>query len=145
MVPPDARLSDNFWLREFLRSEEHPGLAQQLNPSLEVQARLELLSRSLLQPVRDRWGPWVITSGFRSAALNAAVGGAQGGDHRHGMAADGYPKSAKIARVYRWIVRKNFPYRQCIWYPDRGILHLSINVPGREYRHDHWVQKDSQG
>lgn len=137
----DIRLSKNFRLHEFVVSNDHPGLARLLEPSGYERLCLELLCRSLLQPIRDRWGRYSITSGLRSDELNDAVDGYENSDHLYGIAGDGYPREARIKRVYKWIVRKNLPYRQCIFYPDRGMIHLSMNIPGREYNHEHWTQR----
>ena len=74
----DIALSANFRLGEFLVSEEHKALAAALDPLTGNQVnRLRLLWQSVLQPIRDRWGSYTITSGFRSVRLNEAVRGAK--------------------------------------------------------------------
>lgn len=52
-------------------------------------ARLQFLAEHCLQPARDHFGvPLKINSGFRSAALNKAIGGSPTSFHSIGCAAD---------------------------------------------------------
>lgn len=49
---------------------------------------------NLLDPLREAWNaPLIITSGYRSDALNRAVGGSKTSAHRYGLAADVVPKN----------------------------------------------------
>lgn len=51
------------------------------------------LAENLLDPIREAWGePLIITSGYRSDALNKAVGGSKTSAHRFGLAVDVVPK-----------------------------------------------------
>ncbi len=49
---------------------------------------LHILVAKVLQPLRDKFGPVTINSGYRSPAVNTAVGGSPYSDHCLGMAAD---------------------------------------------------------
>ena len=50
---------------------------------------LEALIDNLLDPIREQWGAAIyVTSGFRSVALNKAVGGVANSHHLGGYAAD---------------------------------------------------------
>jgi len=87
------KLSPSFSLYEFLRSqtaERRPEIQQeQMNPPQAVIENLTYLANTTLQPIRDRLGyPLTITSGYRSLALNAAVGGSKTSQHVFGQAAD---------------------------------------------------------
>ena len=54
----------------------------------------------LLQNIRDHFGaPVVITSGYRTAAHNAAVGGSKSSQHLLGRAADFYVEGVDVATV----------------------------------------------
>lgn len=54
-----------------------------------VFGNLQYLASMCLQPAREHFGrPLRISSGFRSAALNKAVGGSPASFHAHGCAAD---------------------------------------------------------
>lgn len=65
-------LSENFTLEELIRTST--GLDN--TPTEEQIENLRLLCVNVLQPARDALGPIRITSGFRSEAVNAKVGGA---------------------------------------------------------------------
>lgn len=55
---------------------------------------------ALLQKIRDHFGrPVVITSGYRTAAHNAAVGGSKSSQHLLGRAADFYVEGVDVAVV----------------------------------------------
>ena len=54
----------------------------------------------LLQSIRDHFGvPVVITSGYRTAEHNAAVGGSKSSQHLLGRAADFYVEGVPVATV----------------------------------------------
>lgn len=62
------------------------------DPSAEVIANLRRLCAELLEPVREIVGvPLMVTSGYRSPAVNAAVGGSKTSAQVHGHAADLHP------------------------------------------------------
>lgn len=61
--------------------------------SYTIVDNLTNLVESLLDPLREMWGePLIITSGYRSDALNKAVGGSKTSAHRFGLAVDVVPK-----------------------------------------------------
>ncbi|MEM7212941.1 MAG: D-Ala-D-Ala carboxypeptidase family metallohydrolase [Pseudomonadota bacterium] len=94
MMDLSEKLSPNFTLGELLRSDkaEELGLVDhQHNPPADVVDNLRYLCTSTLQPIRDRLGfPIRITSGYRSPAVNQAVGGAATSQHLFGQAADAH-------------------------------------------------------
>ncbi len=78
-----------FSLDELVRSEAAERSGIDNSPDGAAAARLEMLAERLLDPVRELWGgPLAVNSGYRSAALNAAVGGAARSQHLRGEAAD---------------------------------------------------------
>jgi hypothetical protein len=73
---PVLRLSANFVVSEF-----HCKDAQRTPvPAASVPA-LRRLARNVLQPMRDKFGPCTVNSGFRTDAKNAEVGGAKSSQH----------------------------------------------------------------
>jgi len=82
------KLSDHFSLIEFTRSDTAVRRGIDNTPCDEHLANLAKLARKL-EEVRALVGhPVVITSGYRSPALNAAVDGSATSSHCHGLAAD---------------------------------------------------------
>lgn len=62
--------------------------------SYEVVNNLTDLTENLLDPIRETWGkPIIISSGYRSDALNKAVGGSKTSAHRFGLAVDVVPEN----------------------------------------------------
>tara|TARA_R110000803_G_scaffold145396_2_gene211210 strand:+ start:11 stop:466 length:456 start_codon:yes stop_codon:yes gene_type:complete len=82
------KLSTNFSLDELTRSTTATRLCIDNTPSLRVIDGLQSLVDNVLQPVRDRLGPIIISSGYRSPELNKAIGGSTTSDHCKGFAAD---------------------------------------------------------
>lgn len=61
--------------------------------SVTIIDNLTELIENLLDPIREAWNASVIiTSGYRSDALNRAVGGSKTSAHRYGLAVDVVPK-----------------------------------------------------
>lgn len=61
-------------------------------PNAEQEQNLRALCISMLDKIREKYGkPIKVSSGFRSPALNKAVGGASNSQHLTGMAADLVP------------------------------------------------------
>ena len=58
-------------------------------PSAAISGKLQTLIEQLLDPIRAAWGgPIAVNSGYRSPALNRAVGGVSTSQHLKGEAAD---------------------------------------------------------
>jgi uncharacterized protein YcbK (DUF882 family) len=125
------RLSKNFSLKEFTRSETAAKLGINNVPSEAIVANLEMLVLRVLQPARDFLGPLTITSGYRSMELNAAVGGAEVSQHLFGEAADVKSKNVSTYELACWI-RDNCEFDQLIleYYddsdPHSGWVHVSF-------------------
>ena len=83
------QLSEHFELAEFLVSETaaRRGIANE--PTPEITENLRRLCQLVLEPLRVKLArPVVITSGYRSPALNRAIGGSPTSHHMQGRAAD---------------------------------------------------------
>ena len=83
------QLSEHFELAEFLVSETavRRGIANE--PTPEIIDNLRRLCQLVLEPLRVKLArPVVITSGYRSPALNRAIGGSPASHHMQGRAAD---------------------------------------------------------
>ena len=91
----DIRLSEHFLLSEFTRSStaERLGICNELDPFYpthkDIIANLRNLCEQVLEPLRAYVRqPIIISSGYRSPALNQALRGAPRSQHLTGEAAD---------------------------------------------------------
>ena len=83
------KLTENFKLTEFTKSSTAQRLGLDNTPSPNIVRALTNLCQQVLQPLRDWYGkPIIVSSGYRSAMLNKAVGGVSNSQHMKGEAAD---------------------------------------------------------
>lgn len=127
------RLSEHFTLDELTRTT-HADL-QQKNQE-EAAACMAALTdlAAMLEVVRKRFGPVVVTSGFRGPALNARVDGSATSQHCRGEAADIVCPATAVPDLHKWIVTKSgIKFGQCILEmpPHRAWVHLSLGAPYR--------------
>ncbi len=81
--------SDYFTLQEFIKSSTATRLKIDNTPNAEIVRNLEYGVQMVLDPLRRiHQKPIIITSGFRCAKLNKAVGGVTNSWHTKGNAAD---------------------------------------------------------
>jgi zinc D-Ala-D-Ala carboxypeptidase len=130
------RLSDNFLLSE-LTVTAHRGIDNEPPPA--AVERLRALAVTLLQPLRDRFGPLVVTSGYRSVPLNSLIGGSPTSAHPHGCAADLVPVAdgVTVEDMARWLdLESGLDFDQVIAERDgyRVWLHVALPKPGRRAR-----------
>ena len=111
----NMKLSKNFSLEEMCRSNTARVKGLPNVPNAEQVKNLKALCENVLQPLRDYLGePVAINSGFRSQAVNMAVGGARNSQHTKGEAADIKCKDFLYAKkVYTWIMN-NLQFDQLI-------------------------------
>jgi zinc D-Ala-D-Ala carboxypeptidase len=83
------QLSKNLALAEVMRSETAKRKGISNMPTPEHIENFKKLAENVFQPIRDHFGvPIHLSSGYRSAALNKAVGGASSSQHCTGEAID---------------------------------------------------------
>ena len=129
------KLSKNFTLSEFTKSQTalRKGLDNSM-PEEHLEAA-KLLAEHVLQPVRDHFGITSINSGYRGEALNKAVGGSAKSQHCKGQAADIEVPGVSTFEVAKWIERHT-DFDQVIleFYtpgiPDSGWVHVTYNTEG---------------
>lgn len=108
----DFQISPNFNLREFQCPCCH---------AVIVHRKLV----SLLQRLREmQGGPLVVTSGYRCAPHNAAVGGVANSLHRRGLAAD--VAVAPAAQRTFCEMAKEAGFAKALAYPERSFVHLEV-------------------
>lgn len=120
------RLSPHFTLAE-LRGDRAPEWAKSALRSLAV---------DLLEPIRLRWGPVVVSSAYRDPERNAAAGGVPTSQHLRGEAADFRAPEADLEAVWRWIAwSSGLAFGQCIFEAPPGKqpwIHVSLGAPWRD-------------
>ena len=127
-----TQLSKNFTLAELCKSEVAIRRNIDNTPSENVKNNLHILVANVLQPLRDKFGPVTINSGYRSPAVNTAVGGSPYSDHCLGMAADIEIVGVDNKQLAEFI-KDNFKFTQLIleFYtdgvPDSGWVHVSYD------------------
>lgn len=100
-------------------------------------AALTRLVVDVLDPIRDRWGPMRVTSGYRSPARNARTpGSSPTSQHVRGEAADLVPVEADVRDVWAWVASSTLPWGQVILEertrPDGSVgrwVHVSTATP----------------
>lgn len=103
------------------------------SPSKLVTAALTALIDNVLDPLREAWGaPIIVTSGYRCARLNKAVGGAKNSAHLYGQAADIRTVSDTFAdnkKLFDLVKRLGLPFDKMIWEHGNDIgpnwIHIS--------------------
>ena len=127
-------LSKNFSLNEMCRSNTASVRGLPNVPNAEQVKNLQQLCENVLQPLRDHLGkPVVINSGFRSQAVNMAVGGAKNSQHTKGEAADIKCKDYPYAKeIYTWIM-DNLKFDQVILERKGKAVwvHVSFRTNGK--------------
>ena len=130
----------HFTISELLYSAKHwKRIWNKTTP--EVEQNLTALVSAVLDPLREKWGkPITVTSGYRCAELNRAVGGVATSQHLKGEAADICAENPReTARLGRLLV-KSGTFDQVIFEQSNaevtecGWIHVSWKRVG-ENRH----------
>ena len=127
------KLSANFSLSELTKSETATRNGIFNTPSALVIEKLQALTDNILQPLRDKFGPVIVTSGYRSPEVNKAIGGSTTSHHCFGYAAD-FEVLGMDNRELALYIRDNLKYTQLIleFYQsgiaDSGWCHCSYDA-----------------
>ena len=106
-------------------------------PTPTVRAKLQALIDNVLDPARREYGSYIlVNSGYRSPALNAAVGGASNSQHLTGEAADITTGSIDNDHKLFAILVAQGNYDQLIWEKPKNSLwiHVSYSATGLQRR-----------
>lgn len=130
-----------FSIKELCASFKANELGIKNEPTKQALVNLESLVLNILDPLREAWGGGIIvTSGYRSAALNKAVGGSPSSAHRYGLAADIVPADKRIgvfkAFVVKWLKDNAINFDQYIDEVGGGSewVHIGIKSPSGNQR-----------
>lgn len=128
------KLSAHFDLAEFTRSESAKRHGVSNEPTPEHLANVKVLCERVLEPIRIKFGPINISSGYRSKTLNNFIGGALNSQHSVGQAADidmdGMSNATNV-EIFNYI-KDELEYDQLIWeFGDNNKpdwVHVSYNA-----------------
>ena len=137
MVDLDQLVTKNFRLREFAVSAHHPELAAAITFTEAEVEKIYLLCATILQPIRNRFGPVIVTSGKRPEELNEVVGGDDDSQHLYCEVGDIETPEAEIEVVHTWVATTlPHAFGQCLLYYDEHLKPKLIHVglPSRRIR-----------
>lgn len=129
-VVDDTQLSEHFLLSEMLVSETAQRRWIPNDPPPNVVDSLREWCRDIGEPLRAVLGaPIVVTSGYRSPSLNAAIGGSATSMHPRGNAVDLHVPGVKLRDVVAKVLASDLPYDQVI-YESSSWVHIGRRGPG---------------
>jgi D-alanyl-D-alanine dipeptidase len=117
-------------LREFVNSTTAARKGISNKPTEVHLANLSFLINNVIQPLRDKIGPIRVTSGYRSPALNRAIGGSSRSQHSKGMAADiQFVRDNEMDNkvIFDTILEMELDFDQMINEFDYKWIHISYN------------------
>jgi len=119
-------LSEHFTRQEFEVSQTAE--REELDNTIPTQLLTPMmeLCAGLLEPIRNHYGPVIISSGYRSPDLNRAIHGSTTSQHCKGEAADIIIPGKIPLEVCRWIEDANLPYDQLIY--EGRWTHISYSA-----------------
>lgn len=119
------RLSKNFTLEEFTRSQTAERHGIDMRPPEIIVDNIRNLIKGCLQPLRDEAGPMYISSGYRPLELNTRIGGSKTSAHVQGNAADFTVTGMSPYDTCELIMTMNLPFDQVIHEFGRWV-HLGV-------------------
>lgn len=130
------QLSKNLSLAEVIRSETAKRKGISNMPTPEHIENFKKLAENVFQPIREHFGvPIHISSGYRSKALNTAIGGSLSSQHCKGEAIDIDMDGTSITNKQIFdFVKDNVNFDQMIWEFGTDVnpdwVHVSYNSDG---------------
>lgn len=127
------KISKHLELSELTRSESAKRLGVSNMPPAEHIENLKLLAEHIFEPIREHFGqPIRISSGYRSAILNKAVGGSNTSQHSLGQAIDIDMDGTDIKNIDIFNFIKTLPFDQLINEFDYAWVHVSYSPKNRK-------------
>ena len=125
------KLSEHFTFEEMVFSQTAVRKGIDNTPDAKVIYSLTNLCEYILEPIRKGIGkPIKVTSGYRSVALNKAIGGAKTSQHIEGRAADIVAIGMSVQNLYDWIKQSGIVYDQLI-QEFNSWVHISYATNAR--------------
>ena len=118
-----------FSIDELCRSDKAKKLGIDNTPTEKAVENMTRLINIVLDHLREAYGEAItVNSGYRSPALNKAVGGAKNSQHMTGEAAD---ITVGTKEGNKWLfdyIKDNLPYDQLIDEYDYSWVHVSLDA-----------------
>jgi zinc D-Ala-D-Ala carboxypeptidase len=135
-----SKLSEHLDLSEVIRSESAKRKGISNMPTEQHIANFKILAENIFEPIRNHFRvPIIISSGYRSKELNAAIGGSATSEHCTGEAIDidmdGTPNGVTNKMIFDFI-KDNLNFNQLIYEfgdstnPD--WVHVSYDSTGKQ-------------
>lgn len=120
----------NFQYIEFVRSNTAKRYNLPNEPNEEQWNNIETLAINILQPLRNKFGPLRINSGFRSKDLNNKIRGSKTSYHCYGMAADIIPLEKNITNLdLLKHIYNDMKFSELIYeFPPNGWVHVGLDI-----------------
>lgn len=112
------KLSKNLSLSEVIKSNTATRKGIDNSPNNDHLESLEDIAKDIFQPLRDDLGVIYVSSGYRSDALNKAIGGSRKSQHSKGEALDLDNDNKNVAATNTEIfnyIKDNLDFDQLIW------------------------------
>lgn len=128
-------LSKNFSLAELVKSQTADRLGIANNPDADAIYNMGELAENILQPIRNEYGPFIVSSGYRSVPLCEAIGSKATSQHAKGQAVDFEVPGISNYDLAEWI-SDNLEFDQlileCFTGGNTGWIHCSYVPNGRK-------------
>jgi hypothetical protein len=124
------KLTAHFALAEFTRSESAKRHGVPNEPTPEHLQNLIVLCERVLEPIRIKFGPINISSGYRSKTLNHYIGGSLNSQHCEAKACDidmDGMGSVSNKEIFEYI-KNELEFDQLINEFNYGWVHVSYNL-----------------
>ena len=146
------KLSKNLSLGEFTHSQTAKRRGIDNTPTAKHLEAAKALAENVFQPIREHFGvPIFVSSGYRSDALNEAIGGSKTSQHSKGEAIDidmDHRRGPENEEVF-FFIKDNVDFDQMIWEfgtdtrPD--WVHVSYNSDGDQRGQILAAKRNSKG
>ena len=111
----NTKISEHFTVESLSVSQEATRRGIDNRPPQDpVWPRLTELCVKILEPIWTNKGAITVTSGYRSPALNSAIGASKNSQHCFGQAADIIVTGVSVETLFLWIKNSELPYDQLI-------------------------------
>lgn len=131
-------LSKHFTFYELTRSGAAIENDIDNTPNLQQEQALRHLAINILEPLRQQFGPIVISSGFRCLKVNRLVGGRPASQHMRGEAADIIINDVERGLRMFAFIKSRLDFDQLIWEPMGSLtpqwLHVSYTTRRKNRR-----------